>query len=90
MTKTLCIVCSVEMRPEKNGVWVVETAGQPRKPYKVWSADLIRCPDCGIQVVTGFANRALGEHYEKSFQDLLDRVLDSQSEIPVFYDHENH
>ena len=86
MTKTLCIVCSVEMRPEKNGVWVLETAGQHRQLYKIWSADLVKYPGCGMQVVVGFANRPTAR-YEDDFDTELTVIL-NQSQIPVFYDHE--
>ena len=51
----VCVKCSRQMRPKKNGVEVTELAtlvtGQEQEPYKVWMGDLWECQDCGSQVV---------------------------------------
>ena len=50
----VCVECECDMKPECNGVWVIETAGEERRPYKVWYGDKVRCPVCGVEIVVGF------------------------------------
>ena len=52
MTERVCAKCCKEMRPEKNGVWVFlySTFGL----YQIWSADLWKCPCCGVEIISGF------------------------------------
>ncbi len=75
MPKIICVKDEVEYQIEKSGGYVIEYVGNPPQPYKVWSADGWRCPVCGNTVMAGFGNGPLGEHYEESFQDLLQKVL---------------
>ena len=55
MTKVVCVECEEEMKPEENGVDVLERGGDG-KPYKMWKADVLECPGCGRRVVSGFAD----------------------------------
>ena len=61
---------ATEMRPKKNGVYVIEMADFG--PYKVWLADLWECPRCAYQVIGGFGLEPLAEHYEDSFAKHLE------------------
>jgi hypothetical protein len=65
MAKLVCVACEIELMPEVNGTLVIETASFG--PYKVWDADTWKCPKCGVEVVTGFGQRPLMEHFEDGF-----------------------
>jgi len=54
------------MRPKKNGTSFVEMAQD--RPYKLWSADLCECQDCGAQVLyTAATQRPIAEHFQPEF-----------------------
>jgi hypothetical protein len=85
MPKLICINCQCELKPETNGVIVVEMASFG--PYKVWSADLLKCPGCGVEIVSGFADQPIrADHYAKDFPDWFDELLSSGARI--IYDYE--
>jgi hypothetical protein len=44
------------------------------RPYKVWKADLLECPDCGHQLITGYGNNPVSEHYQPDFADWYSMV----------------
>ena len=64
MPKSVCVNCEVELKPEHNGVIVAEMMNHNTKIYKLWEADLWKCPDCGLKVVLGFASMPFMEHHE--------------------------
>ena len=68
----LCWKCGLELRPEKNGVVVVEMA--TFGPGALWQADLWKCPECGTQVIAGLARDPMTEHYKPDFADELRRA----------------
>jgi len=68
-----CVPCSTYLRPRKNEITVLETFEDGR-PYKIWAADLWECPDCGHQIVLGYGQQCLTEHFKDDFQDYLKRV----------------
>lgn len=59
--------CGRFMAVKKNGVTVEELL-EDGGPYKLWDADLYECPECGIEVFTGFAKQPLAEHYQPTYQ----------------------
>ena len=61
MTKLVCVKCQTEYSSALGeiGMIVVEMAHDPPMPYKVWNADLLRCPGCGTEVVSGFSGRPI-------------------------------
>jgi len=61
-----CVSCKTYFRPRKNGIYVSETMEDGR-PYKVWQADLLECPDCGTQVIMGYGLHAISEHFMADF-----------------------
>ena len=68
----VCVKCQVEMRPETNGVGVLDMASFG--PYKIWDADKWQCPGCKYEIVVGFGSQALAEHYQQEcFQHYIDR-----------------
>ena len=74
MSKVICVKCNRQMRPEHNGEIVLENHSDYTTPYKLWMADLYKCPVCGIQVVTGFASNPRAEHYQEYFKEQLEEA----------------
>ncbi len=65
--KTAC-PCGLEFVTTNHGVTVVEMASFG--PYKIWMADLRTCAD-GHQVLAGFGDHPLGEHFHPEFAKML-------------------
>jgi hypothetical protein len=71
----MCATCGVEYCKEKSGVHVVEMASFG--VYKIWLADLHKCPKCGHVLIAGFGGNALAEHYdEPRFSKLYRKLLE--------------
>jgi len=83
MPKMVCGNCEIELKPETNGVLVIETMNG-MEPYKLWRADLWKCGGCGIEVVTGFAKEPIAEHFEKGFTETMKREI--RNAPRTFYD----
>jgi hypothetical protein len=84
MPKMVCPDCQCEYKVLKNGVYVIEMASL--LPYKIWTADLWKCPDCNKEIVAGFAREAL-EHYELDFNQYLESITEDDK-VMVIYDYE--
>ena len=69
------------MRPKMNGVIGLELADFG--PYKIWFSDLWECPACGFELLTGFAQTALSEHFKDDFKECLHKFRD-EDKRPVF------
>ena len=67
--RPVCKRCNCEMRPETNGVGVLDIV--QGRPYELWSADLWRCPGCGVEIVGGYGNVPIAAHYESDFTVVL-------------------
>lgn len=66
--KSICVKCNREMDHTESGVVVAELFKYPASleldnVYKFWYADLYECRDCYIQVVNGFADHPVWQHY---------------------------
>ena len=76
MSGLACIKCAVFLIPKRNEICIEE--GRPLTndndgqwgSYKLWMADLAECPKCGYQVATGFARRAIAEHYMPHYEEV--------------------
>jgi len=66
MHRPVCKKDNCEMRPETNGVGVLDYAGD--RPYQLWDADLWKCPKCGVEIVGGFGLGPISEHFMEDFQ----------------------
>jgi len=73
----VCAKCQVELRPKKNGVEMVEMAHFG--PSAIHQADLWSCPECGLEVVVGFAKGPHIRHYQPEFEGVLDRLRQNTS-----------
>ena len=65
MPKPVCVKCRRELRPEKNGVGYLEMASFG--PVQVWDSDMWKCPECGIEVLTGFGLGPVAMHFHEHF-----------------------
>jgi len=68
----ILVCCQRKMSKEYSGIDAVEYKDQLLKePYKIWSADLFECGECGKQIVSDFARQPGAEHWEKDFNETL-------------------
>lgn len=72
----VCVKCKKFLRVKKVGVVLEE--GMPISdtewgPYKMWIADLHECPTCGFELIAGFAQHALGEHFHPDYDEKVRR-----------------
>jgi DNA-directed RNA polymerase subunit RPC12/RpoP len=69
----VCRPCGAFMKIEQNGV-TVEEQTEDGQPYKLWDADMYRCPSCGHEVISGFGRGPLAEHYQPDYQRKRERL----------------
>ena len=81
MPKLTCVKCNIDLRPETNGVKVVELMNKDTEIYKIWHADLWKCPTCQVEIVGGFAQQPLFESFEGEGQIILDRLRSNGDKI---------
>ncbi len=86
MPKSVCAKCEVELRPEHNGVIVAEMMQDNTKIYKLWEADLWKCPKCGIEMVLGFAQQPFAVLYNEDCERILQEAKTAGKKI--IYDKE--
>lgn len=79
--REVCVPCEVEMRVETVGVAILEMASFG--PYRLWMADLMKCPHCGHEAVTRFANGPFTEHFQPGFEKLLAQTRTERRVIEV-------
>ena len=81
MPKLTCVKCSVDLKPEENGVKVVELMRNDTEIYKIWDTDLWKCPICGIEIIGGYAQEPFFEHYKGNGQELLNKFKANNERI---------
>jgi hypothetical protein len=69
----LCVSCGRFMRPKRNSV-TVEELMENGQPYKLWDADLWECVECGIEIIAGFGDGPLVEHYQPTYTKQRERL----------------
>ena len=84
MPRVSCVACQCELRRHATGIFFVEMTNFG--PYKLWHADLWKCPGCGYEAVHGFGDRPLREHYEPDFKEFLDGIKASGKKIIFCYE----
>ena len=67
--RPVCVKCNTEFRPERNGIGLLDMADFG--PYRIWEADLYKCPKCGTEIVVSFGHQAISEHYQDEFEGYL-------------------
>jgi len=81
--KLVCVRCQIELRPVKLGMPVVEMAGSPARPLRIWFADVWGCKECGFEVCAGFS-----KHPIEWFDERFARYLESAKAHEIVYDYE--
>lgn len=51
------------------------------RPYKIWSADLWECEGCHNQILSGFGQGPLAEHYQDGFEERVKRYGADQLQV---------
>ncbi len=69
-----CVSCQTYLVPVKNDILVLETDSRG-EPYKIWCADLVWCPGCKMEMITGYGSKHISEHYLKSFNYYMSKVV---------------
>ena len=72
--KLVCKKCEVEFRIEKSGITVAEMFLENEKIYKLWGADLHKCPKCGHEIVAGFALQPFAIHFKSNCESLVKKI----------------
>jgi hypothetical protein len=75
MPPPACVKCRRFFHVRKNSVDVME--GMPTSnahtewtDYKLWEADLWECEGCGAQIIVGYGQVPIAEHYQSDFARL--------------------
>ena len=68
----VCVQCQARMSVKRMGVAVVETAGVPAKPFRIWRADLMQCPICGRELLSHFSHEPVAEQHHEDFEAAMD------------------
>lgn len=79
--RPVCAKCKCEMRPERNGTGVLDMA--EFGPYAVWDTDLWKCPECGIEVIGGFASGPISQHWQDDFEKMVDHYRKAGMSVRV-------
>jgi len=74
MPKVICAPCQRQFKPEKNGVIAVELYANNTLVYRIFRADLLRCPECGSLIVAGFAQKPYMANWTHSEEDLRQHI----------------
>jgi len=62
--KVLCTECGRDLKCLRVGVLVKELFQKNREVYRIWSADLLECPECDLKVVARFAEKPIADHFD--------------------------
>ena len=84
MPKIVCVECEIELKPEENGILLIEFASFGA--YKAWYADLWKCPKCGTEIVSGFGNSPIMEHFQDGFSTWLEEARKKASRVVCDYE----
>ena len=70
MKPVVCVQCQLFFKVKKNGVAIEEGMPDGRggwQSYKLWQGDLWECGGCRAQIVRGFGQQPIAEHYEDGY-----------------------
>lgn len=66
--RAVCLTCNREMKTERQGV-MAEALASFGSYYKI-QADRLECELCGNQMLVGWAQRPMAEHFEPDYESL--------------------
>ena len=69
MPSPTCVQCEAGYQRIKEGVYLVEMFNAPPQPYKIWHADLWKCPGCSTEITSGYGQNAIMEHFQEGFDE---------------------
>lgn len=81
MGTQVCGKCQAKFELRLNGVTVVETAGTPPKPFRLWKADSYGCPICHAELITNFSQEPMIESHEAGFSEALQAIPDGKRRV---------
>ena len=84
MPKLVCVKCQVQYKIKKSGNYVVDMFLDPPEPYRIMNGDRWQCPGCGHEVIAGFGEMPLSEHFHDEFQNRLDKVQQNSTTIKCY------
>lgn len=77
----VCVNCKLFFKAYKNGQYVEEgmPLGHGHPPtewasYKLWACDRLKCQGCGAEILAGFSQRPIAEHYQAEYAATRDRL----------------
>ena len=63
--RALCTDCGRDFQVDKTGVLIKELFMGDKQVYRIWAADLLKCPGCNIIIIARFADKPIAEHWDK-------------------------
>lgn len=88
MPKPVCIHCQVEFEVEKCGILVLEMASFG--VYKVWAADVLKCPGCATEIIYGYGQNPLRQdHFAEDFPAWLEEQKAKAERVEYIYEDPN-
>lgn len=63
--RAICTDCGRDFQVDKTGVLIKELFMGDKEVYRIWNADLLRCPGCNIMIISRFADNPAAEHWDK-------------------------
>ena len=81
MPKLVCVKCEVGLKIEKNGVIVKEMFQNNTRIYKLWETDKWKCPVCGAEIISGFAQYPFAEHFNDDCEAIVSKAIASGKEV---------
>lgn len=86
MHKEVCINCKRTMKVDYVGAYAIEFMDKElTQPYKLWSCDLVKCPECGFVLATRWGQKPQKEHFEPDFQEFVTKLREGGKPVYEFY-----
>jgi len=73
MLKEVCFDCQRQMQVDQVSITLLELDGNG-DAYKLWHADVLKCPDCRREIVARFADRPISQQGIEGFQDRVSQT----------------
>lgn len=90
MRAILCVCKGGRMEKIRSGVIVAELFQDEKKIYKVWSADLFECRQCGIKVVSDFADRPMAQWPQTEEMKQILNIIAEAKRMGKYYEWPEH
>jgi len=92
--RPICVKCKVPYKLEKESVVAEEMAkcdgycsleqcSKILGSYKLWNADLWKCPKCENLIISGFGNVSFAGHFQSNYKEQLEKTSHKRYQ---FYD----